>query len=190
MNPRLAALCSELGITGEQIAARGLSEHTEASVLEVAEAGAGGRDHLLTPAAANAWRNLKAAALADGVSLFIVSAFRSIDRQFEIVRRKRERGTAIDTILSVCAPPGFSEHHTGRAIDLSTPGCRPLETEFDQTMAFSWLSAHAAEFGYRLSYPVGNPQGYQYEPWHWCFDDIHRPACPPRSGLDGTAEAQ
>lgn len=170
MNPRLVSLNAALGISSELIAARGLRVCEEANSLEVAEVGADGRDHLLIAAAAEAWRNLKTAAHDDGVSLFIVSAFSSIDRQTEIVRRKIEAGTAIEEVLTVCAPPGFSEHHTGRAIDLTTPGSRALEIEFDQTAAFTWLNARAAKFGYYLSYPVGNYCGYQYEPWHWCFN--------------------
>ena len=161
-----------LGISGELIAARGLRECEEATTLELAEVGTDGRDHLLVPSAAGAWRNLKAAALVDGVDLFIVSAFRSIERQVQIVRGKLEAGDAIENILTVCAPPGFSEHHTGRAIDVSTSGSRALDIEFDQTAAHAWLTARAAEFGYYLSYPMDNPQGYQYEPWHWCFRDI------------------
>ena len=171
MNPHLVSLNAALGISSELIAARGLRVCEEASSLEVAEVGADGRDHLFVVAAAEAWRNLKAAALADGIELFIVSAFRSIDRQTEIIRRKIEAGTTVEELLTVCAPPGFSEHHTGRAIDLTTPGSRALEVEFDQTAAFAWLNARAAEFGYCLSYPVGNNCGYQYEPWHWCFNN-------------------
>ena len=178
MDPRLVSLNAELGISSQFLAGRGLSERQEASCLEVAEAGADGKDHLLVPAAASAWRNLKAAALGDSVSLFIVSAFRSIDRQTEIVRRKLEAGVPIEDILTVCAPPGFSEHHTGCAVDLSAPGSRLLEVEFEQTPAFVWLRAHAADFGYYLSYPIGNPSGYQYEPWHWCFNDV-QPVNPP-----------
>ncbi len=171
MNPRLVSLNAALGISSELIAARGLRVCEEASSLKVAEAGADGRDHLLVAAAAEAWGNLKTAAHGDGVSLFIVSAFRSIDRQTEIIRRKIEAGTTVEEILTVCAPPGYSEHHTGRAIDLTTPGSHALEVEFDRTAAFAWLNARAAEFGYYLSYPVGNYCGYQYEPWHWCFND-------------------
>jgi len=167
MNPYLTAL----GISGELITARGLRECEEATALEVAEVGTDGRDHLLVPLAAEAWCGLRAAALADGIDLFIVSAFRSIDRQAEIVRRKIEAGEAVESVLTVCAPPGFSEHHTGRAVDLSTFGSCALEVEFDKTPAYAWLTEHAAEFGYYLSYPIGNPWGYQYEPWHWCFQD-------------------
>src|SRR5512139_2985090 len=105
MHSRLVAL----GISSELLAGRGLREYEEATSLESAEVGAAGRDHLLAPAAAEAWRRLKAAALVDGIALFIVSAFRSIDRQTEIVRRKLEAEVAIGDILTVCAPPGFSE---------------------------------------------------------------------------------
>jgi D-alanyl-D-alanine carboxypeptidase len=52
------------------------------------------------------------AAHDDGVSLFIVSAFRSIDRQTEIIRRKIEAGTAVEEILTYALQSGFSEHHT------------------------------------------------------------------------------
>lgn len=169
MNPRLAALHTELGIPRAPIAARGLPEFAEADLLEPAELGADGREHLLTPAAAQAWRQLMHAALADGVSLYIVSAFRSIERQAEIFRRKLENGAAITDVLLVCAPPGCSEHHTGRAVDLATPGCPTLEVAFERTAAFAWLDARAADFGFGLSFPRGNRWGYQYEPWHWCF---------------------
>lgn len=172
MNSRRVAIGAELGISSDLIAARGLHVCEEATDLDIGEIGADGREHLLVPAAAEAWRKLKATALGDGVALFIVSAFRSIDRQAEIVRKELETGAALEEVLTVCAPPGFSEHHTGRAVDLSTPGSRSLEVEFDQTSAFRWLSMRGAEFGCYLSYPVGNQWGYQYEPWHWCFNPV------------------
>lgn len=171
MNPRLAEIAGELGISCAAIAARGLRECAEAVNLQVAERGGDGREHLLTAAAAEAWRALRSAALADGVSLHIVSAFRSVERQAEIVRRKLDEGTAIEDILAICAAPGFSEHHTGRAVDVSTPGTRSLEIDFENTAAFAWLDSNAGRFGFYMSYPRDNAQGYQYEPWHWCFHD-------------------
>jgi D-alanyl-D-alanine carboxypeptidase len=169
MHPRTVSLCAELGISLHLVQVRGLLECEEAIDLEVAEVAGDGRNHLLAPPAADAWRNLRAAALCDGISLFIVSAFRSVDRQAEIIRQRLVTGAHIEEVLTLCAPPGFSEHHTGRAIDLSTPDSRALEVEFDQTTAFTWLIDRAAEFGFYLSYPIGNQLGYQYEPWHWCF---------------------
>lgn len=171
MNPHIISIAKELGISLPSLAARGLYECAEAECLEVAEKDTDGREYLLAPVAVEAWRTIKAAALQDGISLFIVSAFRSIDRQAEIIRNKLNTGSTIEEILTVCAPPGFSEHHTGRAVDVSTVGSPALEVEFDQTPAFVWLMKHANDFGFYLSYPVGNSQGFQYEPWHWCFHD-------------------
>jgi len=162
-------LAGELGITRSIIVARGLAECREADDLELVEVGPNGRQHFLVPAAARSWRSLRDAAATEGVEVTIVSAFRSVARQAEIVRGKLEAGQTMDDVLAVCAPPGFSEHHSGCAVDVSTPGSVPLETEFDRTEAFAWLARHAGAFGFRLSYPAGNPQGYRYEPWHWCF---------------------
>ena len=114
---------------------------------------------------------MKTAAAKDGVSIFLVSAFRSVARQNEIIREKLNAGTGIDETLTLCAPPGFSEHHTGHAIDIACPDSPELEVDFENTEAFQWLTLHAPRFGFGLSYPRDNGLGYQYEPWHWCFQD-------------------
>lgn len=169
--PSPALIAAELGISAAALVARGLPACEQARCLALAEVGDDGRQHLLSEAAATAWQALKAAAATDGVALHIVSSFRSIDRQAEIIRRKLDAGQPIEEILTVCAPPGYSEHHTGRALDVSTPGVAALVVEFAQTPAFAWLAAHADDFGFRLSYPDGNAQGFAYEPWHWCFHE-------------------
>ena len=166
---RRSALLDALGIAPSLIAARGLLPFAEATRLEVVETGSDGREHLLVPEAAAAWRDLRAAALADGIELRIVSAFRSVDRQAKIVRRKLEAGQRVDDVLCVSAPPGYSEHHTGRAVDVGGPGAPVLEESFARTAAFAWLQEHAPRFGFVLSYPVGNRYGYAHEPWHWCW---------------------
>ncbi|HJY75059.1 MAG TPA: M15 family metallopeptidase [Burkholderiales bacterium] len=163
------AILASLGISLETIAERELVLYPESTELVVAEIGENGREHLLVPAAAAAWSALRETARGDGVVISIVSAFRSVERQAEIVRAKLARSQSIDEILSVSAPPGYSEHHTGRAVDVTTDGVRPLELEFEQTEAFGWLSRHAGRFGFFLSYPRQNPHGYMYEPWHWCW---------------------
>ena len=127
-----------------------------------------GREHRLVPEAAAAWRRMKRAAAGDGIALSIVAAYRSVQRQTEIVRRKLAAGKSLEQILTVSAPPGFSEHHSGRAVDLTTPQAPALDSAFAETPAFEWLERRAHEFGFTLSYPAGNPEGYEFEPWHCC----------------------
>ncbi|MBS0371253.1 MAG: M15 family metallopeptidase [Proteobacteria bacterium] len=168
-SPRLGLLLHQLGISAGEIIRRGLPVFAEAQDLIVVETRAT-RGFLLQPQAAQAWWEMQAAAAADGVVLELVSAFRSIERQAELIRRKLDNGLALADILSVLAIPGTSEHHTGCAIDVTTPGCPPADASFEDTAAFVWLNAHAAGHGYTLSFPRNNPEGYLYEPWHWCFE--------------------
>jgi D-alanyl-D-alanine carboxypeptidase len=126
-----------------------------------------GRTQRLTPAAAGTWQAMVAAALADGVTLMVVSGFRSIEYQAMLIRKKINAGQDIAAILKVNAAPGFSEHHTGQAVDIATPGSRPLTEDFETTAAFVWLEANAGKFGFSMSYPRDNPWGFIYEPWHW-----------------------
>jgi D-alanyl-D-alanine carboxypeptidase len=167
--PEVRSLLDACGIAPDIVAERYLVVQPEAHELEIVSREPSGREHLLAPSAAGVWREMRAHAAAQGVQLDPVSAFRSIARQAEIVRAKLARGLAIEQILKVSAPPGYSEHHTGRAVDIGTKACRPLELDFEDSPAFAWLCAHAGAFGFRLSYPRGNPSGYAYEPWHWCF---------------------
>ncbi|HKE47917.1 MAG TPA: M15 family metallopeptidase [Rhodanobacteraceae bacterium] len=127
------------------------------------------RAQWLAPRAARALTRLREAAREAGVALDIVSAFRSADYQLGIVRRKCERGLRIDEILRVSAAPGYSEHHSGRAVDFTTPGYAALEEEFEHSPAFAWLKKHARRFGFAMSYPRRNRHGIAYEPWHWCW---------------------
>jgi D-alanyl-D-alanine carboxypeptidase len=112
---------------------------------------------------------MRAAAARESVELQVVSAFRSADYQLGLLRRKLERGQSIRQILRVSAAPGYSEHHSGRALDLTSPGFKPLEEEFEHSAAYAWLSANAQRFGFRLSYPRENQHGIAFEPWHWCW---------------------
>jgi zinc D-Ala-D-Ala carboxypeptidase len=174
--PTIPRFFEELGISENVPQIRGLTRYEEAISLKIAEVGDDGREHFLEPHTVRAWYLLKQAAHAEGESVFITSAFRSVSRQVEIIREKLEVGESIEQIITECAPPGYSEHHTGRAVDISAPGAPVLEIEFEFTSAYTWLCRNAKRFGFALSYPRGNSTGYQYEPWHWYFrgDDIKR----------------
>jgi D-alanyl-D-alanine carboxypeptidase len=126
-----------------------------------------GRVQRLTPATARAWADMTTAAAADSIELLIVSGFRSIDDQARLIWNKLCAGQAIDAILKVNTAPGFSQHHTGQAIDIATPSVRPLTEAFNESPAFQWLDTHAESFGFRMPYGYNNEWDLTYEPWHW-----------------------
>ncbi|MBD8526668.1 M15 family metallopeptidase [Pseudomarimonas arenosa] len=133
-----------------------------------------GRDRFQRPlwlidSAAKSWARMRRAAAADDVTLDAISGFRGYAYQYGIFQRKLARGLSIEQILKVNAAPGFSEHHTGRALDIGFPGEPSAEESFEHTPAYAWLDQHANEFGFHLSYPRNNPHGISFEPWHWCW---------------------
>lgn len=164
---RIVTILEELGIPGGFMTATAMPLQQEAS--ELADAGMDMFDRPLrmTPGTLKQWRSMRRAALEDGVDLILVSAFRSVDYQRNLIRAKLDRGQRIEDILTVNAPPGYSEHHTGRALDIATPGQEPLTEAFEFTDAFGWLTGNASRFDFSLSYPRDNPFGIVFEPWHW-----------------------
>lgn len=123
--------------------------------------------------AAAALLAMQRAAAADGVDLVVLSAYRSEALQntlfFEV---KSQRAQSARERAQVSAPPGFSEHSTGYAVDLGD-GRSPatdLSVAFETTSAFRWLQSHAARYHFVLSFPENNSQGVSYEPWHWRFE--------------------
>lgn len=166
---RIREALKELAIPESLIAERGLPVQVEARRLAPVGLGTDGRDKLLAPAAAQAWLAMRQQAGAEGITLLLVSGFRSFDFQLALLRAKLRRGLTIEQVLQVNAPPGFSEHHTGRAVDIGAAECPPLEKAFDQTAAYRWLRENAGRFRFSLSYPKDNRHGFAYEPWHWCY---------------------
>ena len=166
---RITTMLDELGIAEDFRRRLAMPLQPEADELVQCENDLFGREQFMTPATGAAWREMKQAALADAIELQLVSAFRSVDYQCTLIKNKLAKGHVITDILAVNAVPGYSEHHTGRALDLSTPGIEPLTEAFDSTPAFSWLCERASFFGFTMSYPKDNRLGIIYEPWHWAF---------------------
>ena len=128
------------------------------------------RPQKLSTQAAPHWHRLKDAATKDGIELQLVSAFRSVDYQAQIVQRKQNQGLSLADILQASAAPGFSEHHTGRAVDLNTEHCAVLEEEFATTEAYAWLKSNAHRYGFVESFPKNNAHQLCWEPWHWSWN--------------------
>lgn len=123
-------------------------------------------------AAAKAYREMTAAAQQEGVSLVPISGFRSLaDQKYLYFDVKADRNQDAAERAKVSAPPGYSEHHTGYAVDIgdgNTPALN-LNPDFDKTAAYRWLKANANRYSFELSFPKNNRQGVSYEPWHWRY---------------------
>jgi len=164
----LRELHKELGIPASYGQDTGLPVCGEPAELVEVGPNLVGRMQRLTPDAARQWNAMVAAAGRDSIILMVVSGYRSIEFQAALIRKKINSGQVIEEILTENAAPGHSEHHTGLAIDIATPGSRPLTEDFESTAAFGWLGANAEHFGFSMTYPRDNRWGIAYEPWHWC----------------------
>ena len=116
---------------------------------------------------------MSSAAERDGIQLILLSGYRSIELQREIFygNKSRRNQIAIER-AKVSAPPGYSEHSTGYAVDLGDGTMRntDFEVEFEETPAYKWLTNNAARYHFILSFPKDNQQGVSFEPWHWRFE--------------------
>jgi zinc D-Ala-D-Ala carboxypeptidase len=115
---------------------------------------------------AEAFERMRVAAAQEGVTLKVISGFRSIASQVSIFDGKGGGLAAAE----YSAPPGHSQHHTGLAVDINS-----LSPSFKQTKAFAWLSKNAKTYGFMLPYTEGSGDlGPRAEPWHWVY--VGKPA--------------
>ncbi len=106
-----------------------------------------------------------------GISLYVVSGYRSFDYQIGLFERYRQKN-GFEMANRFSALPGQSEHQTGLVVDMVDANSNmSLDQSFEDTDAFKWLDVHAHQYGFILSYPKGKEAitGYVYEPWHYRF---------------------
>lgn len=120
--------------------------------------------------------------LADGIQdVKVTSGYRTYDYQSNLynqyianeMAKGYSREEAIARAETYSAPPGYSEHQTGFVVDFITSSMTDLDESFENTAAFTWLSANCYRFGFILRYPKSAEKiaitGYNYEPWHYRF---------------------
>lgn len=131
------------------------------------------------PVAMDAFYDMQAAAAADGISLWILSSFRSYEDQDVIYNRyvAQEGRDAADTYSS---RPGHSDHQTGYTFDLNS-----LEQDFQYDPAGKWLDKNCYKYGFIIRYPKGKESstGYIYEPWHVRYIGVDLATKVTQSGL-------
>lgn len=130
------------------------------------------REIRLRTSAAEQFEAMVQAARRDGAQIIPLSGYRSHSEQESIFFGVRAaRGQDAQTRAEVSAPPGYSEHHTGYAIDVGDANQTGthLSQTFEETRAYRWMDANANRYGFELSFPRNNFQQVAFEPWHWRF---------------------
>ncbi len=125
--------------------------------------------YLLRAEAANQMLAMMNAAAAAGVGFSLSSAYRSYSDQVTTYNNWVAVNGSQAAADTVSARPGYSEHQTGLAADLKVGSCA-LEC-FKGTAQYTWLTEHAAEYGFIQRYPDGltSITGYSPEAWHWRY---------------------
>ncbi len=106
----------------------------------------------LEAATARAFRAMAKAARTAGVHLGIRSGFRSHEKQQELYERYRAGWG------NLAARPGYSNHQSGRAVDIF----------IDDHRIYAWLERHARAFGFKRT--------VRREAWHWEYIGATRAA--------------
>lgn len=130
-----------------------------------------GTSQQLAPVAEAAYSRMRKAAKRDGISLTVISAYRSYGRQ-QSVYAYWVRLLGPKQAARVSARPGTSEHQTGLAVDVGAANGRcALRTCFANTREGKWMAKKAHAYGFILRYPRGAEKttGYAYEPWHFRY---------------------
>ena len=129
-------------------------------------------DHALAPTAAAALDGFAAAFFEQtgGDRLLVTSSFRTLEYQQRVYNDYvQNHGEEMARIY--VADPGYSEHHTGLAVDLSTMSAGGERIPLIEHARFSWVTEHCSDYGFILRYPVGTEAitHVAYEPWHFRY---------------------
>ncbi|MBO7396113.1 MAG: M15 family metallopeptidase [Ruminococcus sp.] len=124
----------------------------------------------------DAYLELKAELEAEGIYVDLDSARRSIAEQQRIMDDFTEK-YGIDYASKTVAEPGYSEHHTGLALDLyliiDGKDVVLNEEMIQYPEIWSVIHSRLADHGFILRYPEDKEHitGYGYEPWHIRYID-------------------
>jgi LAS superfamily LD-carboxypeptidase LdcB len=107
----------------------------------------------------------------EGLSLQIISAFRSFTEQAQL-KGVYTVTYGAGSANQFSADQGYSEHQLGTTVDFTNPTVTDTFSGFSKSLEYAWLKENAYKYGFILSYPEIN-SSYQFEPWHWRFVGIN-----------------
>ncbi len=138
-----------------------------------------GEGHMVDSRIADALKLMIADAKKAGYYIYILSAFRDMDKQISLYEAEvkewqwkgYEKDAAEEKAGTIVAVPGTSEHHLGLAVDLVSSEHIALDEKAEKTKGYQWLVKHCQEYGFILRYPNGATDitGIIYEPWHFRY---------------------
>lgn len=154
-------------------------------------------EQLIDERIVDAWNEWKQAAQEDGHRLFFASGYRSVERQttnYESrIARYVEEGyseeEATELTEEYIAIPGYSEHHTGLALDIVDQEWiaegNGLVPEYDTQESQQWLVETMADHGFILRYPEGKEEitDINYESWHFRYVGVENAQFIEEHGL-------
>jgi len=122
-------------------------------------------ERLMRKATADAYIRMRDAAKSEGFNIKVTSAYRSIDVQ-KTLYEKRLINAPASVVDETCARPGYSEHHTGMAIDIQ--GSIPGGDNIAKTPEAAWVRENCFKYGFIIRYLPETVEitGYASEPWH------------------------
>lgn len=124
-------------------------------------------------------KSMIAQAQKDGISLKVISAYRSYQDQQRIFNSWVKQ-LGIQEATKESAPAGCSQHELGTAVDFNE-----LDFSFANTPAGLWLAKNAWQYGWVISYLLNSESstGYVYEPWHYRYIGVANALEMQKSGL-------
>ena len=124
-------------------------------------------------------REMLAAGEKEGLSFWIASAYRSTERQRELldedietlVRQGYSYSEAYEEVVKETMPVGCSEHATGLAVDIVSKNYQILDEKQGRTDEIIWLQNHCSQYGFILRYPKDKEDitKVSYEAWHFRY---------------------
>lgn len=153
-----------------------LPENWESEVELVSATNSLGEEFIVEREALAHFEELRAALLEEGIDIELDSTYRSVDDQWTLLKEwANDPEVGLDYCKQYLAVPGFSEHHTGLAIDVfllkDGVAVRDNEDMIAERETFAKVHARLADYGFILRYPEGKEDisGYAYEPWHFRY---------------------
>lgn len=124
-----------------------------------------GKEIYVTVETRDAFVSMALEARWEGVSLKVASGYRSYEYQKMIVKKSLTQCRTFSNTVKWIAPPGYSEHITGEALDFT-----PTNQFFTETKVYQWLKSNAFRYCFKESYPKDMRGGFEWEPWHWNYN--------------------